>query len=98
MFRKIAFGLVWFVVIYFGTCMVLGGIAGWNAGTEDPARAYEAGGDAAERFLEPLTGYIMLGSLLAAVLGSATGFLPGTRKKNSAHAAGAPREEPGDEA
>ena len=50
--KRIVFGLIYFVVLYFGTCAVIGGIAGGRAANKLPANApssqiYEASARAA---------------------------------------------------
>jgi hypothetical protein len=77
--RKILMGIVWFVVIYFGTCFLLGAAAGAVAGANDPQNASEAGRLAGAKIVSTYILYILSGSLLAAVVGAATGFLPGTK-------------------
>ena len=64
-------GVVWFVVIYFVVCVILGGIAGGMAGANDPAHASEAGRIAGQR--------IVAGSIVLAAVGTFLGILPGTR-------------------
>ena len=81
MLRKIGFGFLWFVLFYFGTCVLIGAVAGGIAGSRDPQNASAAGAAAGTQAVQPLIPYILAGSLIAAVAGAATGFLPGTRKK-----------------
>jgi len=81
MLRKIVMGLVWFVVFYFGTCFIVGGIAGGIAGSRDPAHAQEAGGIAGREAVLEYRPFILGGSILFAFAGSMTGILPGTKPK-----------------
>ena len=74
-------GFAWWVIFYFAACAVIGGIAGAMAGAADPQNASEAGRLAGEKMVSAYILYILGGSFLAAAVGSATGFLPGTRGK-----------------
>ena len=82
--RKILFGVLWFIVFYLGSAMVIGGVVGGMAGARDPQHAAEAGGAAAQQTVSSLVPYMFAGSLLAAVLGASFGVLPGTRSKKAA--------------
>ena len=82
MIKKILMGFVWWVVFYFLTCAVIGGIAGAMAGAADPQNASEAGRLAGEKLVSAYILFIFGGSFLAAAVGSATGFLPGTKGKS----------------
>jgi hypothetical protein len=79
--RKIIFGVIWFVVIYFGLCLVLGGIAGGIAGANDPAHAHEAGAIAGRAIVHDNILYILGVAVIVAVAGAIKGFLPGTRSR-----------------
>jgi hypothetical protein len=78
MIRRIVFGVVWCVVIYFAACVVTGGIAGGIAGGQNPENAAAAGAQAGSQAVEALRGYLFLGAALLAILGTWTSFLPGT--------------------
>jgi hypothetical protein len=77
--RRIAFGILWFVVLYFVACFVIGAIAGGIAGSRDPANAAEKGREAGARVVASSRGYIFAGSVVLSVLGAWGGILPGTR-------------------
>jgi hypothetical protein len=84
--RKILMGIVWFFAIYFGACFTLGAaagaIAGAIAGANDPRHAAEAGRLAGQQVVSTYVVFILGGSLLAAVAGAISGFLPGTKGKS----------------
>lgn len=79
--KRVLMWLVWFIVIYFGSCMLIGFFAGAMAGAQDPAHAHEAGRAAAEQLIRPNIVFILGGAMLLAIVGTVTGFLPGTAKK-----------------
>jgi len=81
MLRKIAFGLLWFVVLYFTSAVILGGIAGGMAGTGNAQDAYAAGQQAGKAVVTRYAHWLLLGSALLAGVGAASGFLPGTRTR-----------------
>lgn len=78
MLRKIGFGLLWFVVFYFVSAMIIGGIAGMQAGANAPD-ARSAGAAAGGALVMKLAPFLLLASALLAGLGAWKGFLPGTR-------------------
>ena len=75
--------LVWFVVFYVGSCAAIGFVAGFEAGLKDPGHAQDAGREAGRRAVQPAAPYLLGGSLLLAIFGTAYGVLPGTGKKES---------------
>lgn len=79
--KRILMGIVWFVVIYIGSCVAIGMVAGAVAGANDPAHAQEAGKAIATKIIQPYIPYLLGGSLLLAIIGTVTGFLPGTKKR-----------------
>jgi hypothetical protein len=81
MLKKIAFGIVWFVVLYIGICMVGGFILAARISPDDYASVEahtqacrEAGYEAGVKY----GGYILAFSALLAAIGSIAGVLPGT--------------------
>jgi hypothetical protein len=90
MVRRILFGTLWFVVIAFGTLIVGGAIAGGAALAKNPPpsgsfrEGFEdgsqvgavAGAEFRARYRWPIFG-VALGFAIA---GTATGFLPGTKR------------------
>lgn len=84
--RKIGFGFLWFVVIYMGSCILLGAIAGGFAGVDNPQDAYAAGQIAGARIVAQWRSYLFFGAVAVSVVGAITGLLPGTkaRKESSA--------------
>jgi hypothetical protein len=90
MIRRVLFGTLWFVVIAIGTIVVGGAIAGgiaisknpppessFREGFEDGSQlGAEAGAEFRARYRWPIFG-VALGF---AVAGTATGFLPGTKR------------------
>lgn len=81
MIKKIGFGFLWFVAIYIVTLIVCGMVVGGIAGANDPANGYAAGQAAGQAFGEKYGGLVLLLSALAAIVGSALGWLPGTKSK-----------------
>ena len=89
--RRIVFGFLWFIVFYFAACMLIGAVAGGFAGAKDPDNAREAGRIAGAEAVGRVLPLIVIGSLLGAAVGSATGFLPGTRGKKEDEAVDEPK-------
>jgi hypothetical protein len=79
--RKVILGLVWFVITYFAVCMLVGMFAGAVAGARDPEHAHDAGRLAGRQAVQLYIPFILGGSILIAVVGTVTGFLPGTKSK-----------------
>jgi hypothetical protein len=72
-------GLVWFVVLWLAGLFEGGIIAGATA--KSPLRGYQAGHAAGKAFADRYGMMIFCVAVVAAIVGTATGFLPGTRKK-----------------
>ena len=79
MLKKVIFGLIWLVVLYFLTCAVAGGIAGGIAGANDPQHAAEAGARASMTLVGKYRPVFFLGALGLAVVGTIMEWLPGTK-------------------
>jgi hypothetical protein len=91
--KKVAFGIIWFVVLWIGASAICGGIVGGLASQSPPAvqgaktfsegaaQGYQAGHAAGEEFGRRYGSLILIGALVVAVVGSATGILPGTKNK-----------------
>ena len=86
--RKIAFGFLWFLAIYLGSCMLLGAIAGGFAGVENPQDAYAAGQIAGAKIVAAWRPYLFLASVAIAAVGAIKGFLPGTKSRQGRDSAG----------
>jgi hypothetical protein len=82
MFRKIGFGLLWFIALNILVGLTIGMIAGMvaSAGETDPQKAYEAGraAGASVAWLKP---YVFVGSAIVCIVGAVKGFLPGTKTR-----------------
>jgi hypothetical protein len=81
--KRIVMAFVWIVVLYFGACMLTGGIAGAAAGgrERDPKNASAVGAKAGAEAVKPLAGYFLVGALLIGGGGSLAGIMPGTRSR-----------------
>lgn len=82
--RKFVVGFLWFLGLYFVACGVTGGVAGSMAAKDLPPGTSQEWANqvamtaAAETVLE-LRVYFFAGALVIAVVGSTSGWLPGTR-------------------
>jgi hypothetical protein len=91
--KRIGFGLLWFVVLWVGTGAIGGGIAGAIASRSSPvggdaksvsegfSRGYGVGQIAGRDFGRKYGPLILGGALIVSIVGTATGILPGTRRK-----------------
>jgi hypothetical protein len=79
--KKLLFGLLWFVVLYFTFCGGVGGFAGAKAGSQyqNAAAAQEASKIAGAKAVSENLGVILGAALTLSILGSGFGLLPGTR-------------------
>ena len=82
--RKIGFGILWFIAIYLGSCMVIAAIAGGIAGSKynDSQSSYLAGKEAGASVVIAWRPYLLFGATFIAVTGAIKGFLPGTKQKS----------------
>jgi hypothetical protein len=95
--RRIAIGVVWFLVLFIGISGLLGGIAGSLANREagaaadqrqTPQDSFETGRIAGQKLGRKFGPLILLGSLALAISGTAFGVLPGTKpRKQCPHCA-----------
>ena len=87
--KRILLGIVWFLVLWIVSRMLIGAVIGGMAGAHLPQggsggvsegyqQGYAAGQTAALQFFQQYGLLIMLGALALAVAGTLTGFLPGT--------------------
>ena len=88
--KRIGFGVLWFVALWIGISALGGGIAGALAQARSPpptngavtlVQGYATGHDAGFEFGRRYGGLIFIAALLASIIGTATGVLPGTRGK-----------------
>jgi hypothetical protein len=87
--KRVIFGILWFVVFVFGGFFLGGGISGGIAGSKVQAtsisegypKGKEAGAVAGAEFGRKYGNAIFLGALVLSVVGTATGFLPGTKSR-----------------
>jgi hypothetical protein len=80
--KKVVFGIVWCIALYFVCSMVVGGIAGGIAGsrTTDARTAARSGREAGAKAVRDNHGLIVAGAILLSAIGSSFGLLPGTRQ------------------
>ncbi|MET0332910.1 MAG: hypothetical protein ABW190_01460 [Rhizobacter sp.] len=87
--KRIFFGIVWFLVLGFGGLVLGGAVVGAMAGSQVNAtnmsdgytKGQQAGEVAGAEFGRKYAGVILIGALVISVVGTATGVLPGTKKK-----------------
>ncbi len=83
--KRVLMGIVWFFVIWIAGSFligaIIGGIAGAHvSGTPSYSSGAEAGRTASTLFFQKYGTLVFLGTVAAAVAGTVTGFLPGTRR------------------
>jgi hypothetical protein len=92
--KRVGFGILWFMALWIGTGALGGGIAGALAQARTPppatdarslsegfSRGYDVGRVAGREFARRYGSLIFVGALVVSILGTATGVLPGTRRK-----------------
>lgn len=81
--RRLVMGFIWFVILYFGILGAGRAIVGSTTGSggKNPTHGYQAGYAAGEEFVRKYGTAVLVVALGGAVLGTATGRLPGTKRK-----------------
>ena len=83
MLKSIIFGIVWCFVVYLGTCILVGSVAGGIAGAADPENAAVVGAQAGEAAVLAYRSMFLIGAIIFACLGTWLQFLPGTKRSNA---------------
>ena len=80
--KKIFMGVAWFIVFYLIICTAAGVIIGSKAPEDLRIKGFKEGYNyqPAEEFSKKYGGLILLSSLILAIIGTASGILPGTKK------------------
>lgn len=81
--RKLCFGFIWFFVFASAILTVGGFIVGVQAAMNNPDSSQAAAAAAGQVFAQTHAGKIFLAALVIAVIGSVSGWLPGTRKRQT---------------
>ncbi|MDE1920554.1 MAG: hypothetical protein KGI24_03805 [Candidatus Omnitrophica bacterium] len=79
-FKKIFLGIAWFAIIYFVVCFITGVIMGAWVGATAPSDLHNSISTATHDFFSKYGLLLLLGSALAAVLGTVKGWLPFTKE------------------
>jgi hypothetical protein len=88
--KPVAFGFLWFIVIWLTAAGSGGAIVGLIAEREAATgnnqatsfqQGYSIGHEAGARFGHKYGGFILVGALALAVSGAVSGILPGTRRR-----------------
>ncbi len=82
--KKIFMGIIWFIVFYLVICTVAGVIIGSRAPEELKIKGFKEGYNyqPAEEFSKKYGGLILLSALILSIIGTASGILPGTKKRS----------------
>ena len=80
--KRVLFGIMWAVVLYFVGSVIVGGIAGGKAGVleKEPQRAAQIGAKAGAEAADSLRLVILGGAVGLAIVGSVMRILPGTKQ------------------
>jgi len=83
--KRFVIGVGWCFLIWLGSLMVAGGVLGAIAGASagDPTTGAQAGQRVGAEFGRHYGSLLLLGSIAVSVIGTATGWLPGTRREAS---------------
>ncbi|MDH4097470.1 MAG: hypothetical protein OEW25_02175 [Nitrospira sp.] len=83
--KRIAMGLLWSLILYFGIVGIGGALIGAMAGSggKNVQQGYRAEYAAGEAFSKQYGTFILIVAASGAALGTVTGRLPGTRSKKS---------------
>jgi hypothetical protein len=84
--KRIAMGVVWFLIFWIGAQFLFGLAIGFKEGFNDEANGRGTPSSQELRAetkseMAPYAPWIAFGSLILAVAGTATGVLPGTRRR-----------------
>lgn len=79
--KRLLFGILWAVVLYFGVCALIGAVAGGIAGANDPQNSAQAGSQAGFNAVMACRVYVLAAAVLIGGLGAWFRILPGTRVK-----------------
>jgi len=92
-FRRLAFGCVWYVVFWLGLSIVGGGLAGAAAGNQqaisNPSiqqrfdRGYQVGFTAGQEFQQRFGRTVKIAAVVLATVGTLAGILPGTKREQA---------------
>lgn len=83
MLKKIAFGLLWFVIIYFGSAAAIGMVIGLLSTPAPGQDAFTAAQAATKQAMGVIAPFLLLGSAIVAAMCTAKGILPGTRSRKA---------------
>jgi hypothetical protein len=81
---RISFGILWFVLIFVVSRMIIGGIVGAAAGANlPPAEAFAAGQAASIAFFQQYGTFVLIAQVLVTLAFSWLGVFPGTSRFKS---------------
>jgi hypothetical protein len=85
--RRFLVGAGWCFLLWMGTTMLGGMLVGVVAvtATDDPNRAVQAASEAGNAFGLRYGNLVLLASIAVAIVGTLTGWLPGTRDAKDRH-------------